>query len=74
MDKSWACDVEERRRTSGAKYGSLKCIVDLEDGLIVVKGYLRLINFFSVRVRTLHGFLESSVWGEEQSEDWCYIS
>lgn len=27
LDRFWACDLEERRRTSGAKYGSFECIV-----------------------------------------------
>ena len=43
-DKSWACDLEERRRTSGTKSGSLKCIVYLENDLINGKSYVRLIN------------------------------
>ena len=45
-DKSWACELEERRRTSGAKNRRLKCIVYLEDELFIVKSYVRLINSF----------------------------
>ena len=57
-DKSWACDLEERRRTSGAKYRILRSIMTCEDEMVVVMSWKVMFaaSISFKRVRTLRVF------------------